>query len=87
MQCFLAALDDLLVVGQEAVLLSSLEQLQIISGKGEALQVKGIPFPTLPPLSLTEVEWLQLCCSSGKGLTTDGFSDVWIRHTEHRELL
>lgn len=44
-------------------------------------------FPTLPPLSQQQVQAEQWFCSSGKGLTADGFSDTWLRSTQRWELL
>jgi hypothetical protein len=51
MQCYLTAHDNELHVGQEAVLLSCLRQLQIISGEAAPRDVREIYFPALPPLS------------------------------------
>lgn len=87
MNCFLSADGVQLVVGQEPVLLSCLEILQRISGEAPPHTVHDLNFPTLPALTLEEVQWLQYGCSWGKGHTPDGFSDVWIRCTDRRELL
>jgi hypothetical protein len=87
MQCYLAAPDERLVCGQEAVQLNCLEQLQLISGEGDQVDVQDLNFPALPPLTLDEVQWLQFGCSYGKGHTPDGFSDIWVRRTERREIL
>jgi hypothetical protein len=49
--------------------------------------VHGIHFPTLAPLSRLQVTELQVYCSQRKGLTFDGFSDVWVKNTQCFDLL
>ena len=85
MSCFLSAIGEL-IVGQELVLMSCLQILQMISGEAPPCTVDDLEFPTLPALSLETVKRLQQSCSWGKRHTPDGFSDVWIHCTERLEL-
>ena len=39
-------------------------------------------YPTLPPLDLKEVEWIQSKMSRGKGLTYDGWSDNFLKKVD-----
>ncbi len=79
--------DDQLCVGQDHVILNCLKHLQDISGIGPETQVRDTDFPTLAPLSRLQVTELQAYCSQRKGLTFDGFSDIWVKNTWHFELL
>ena len=86
MNCYLSD-DDQLHVGQDHVILNCLLHLQDISGIGPETQVRDIHFPTLAPLSRLQVTELQAYCSQKKGLTFDGFSDVWLKNTWRFDLL
>jgi hypothetical protein len=49
------AANEELVVGQDRVLLSCLQQLKLISGEAAPREISDIEFPTLPQLITNEV--------------------------------
>ncbi len=69
------------------MILNCLKHLQDISRIGPEKQVRDTDFPTLAPLSRLQVTELQAYCSQRKGLTFDGFLDVWVKNTRRFDLL
>ncbi len=87
MTCFLFDDKQHIITGQETVMRSCLQQLQVISGAAQAVITSQCRFPTLPPLTFEEVDNMQRYCASGKALALDAISDTWMRQTQRKDLL